>query len=137
MICVNEQGKAIVLEFKTGYGGYFALDHPTRFFTGCMSRRQAALPLSVKNFARMQVWFAMQLLHRKHNVPYSMMEGYVVHAEHGKVCIHGASTRFARDHEEEMWCAVYRFRARQDDEKKKTKKKAHHIVHYKRKKAHI
>ena len=34
MICMNAKGKVVLLEFKVGYAGYFALNHPKRFFSG-------------------------------------------------------------------------------------------------------
>lgn len=128
MICMNAKGKFVLLEFKTGTKGYFTLEHPTRFFTGFLGKRHQALPFSLKNMAKLQLWLAMIILHVTYGIPYGMMEGYVIHAESGDPPFqYRASTGFARDNEQNFISMIKKYREKnvksKDTAKKKKKKK--------------
>ena len=79
--------------------------------------------MSVRNFARIQIWLAMMLLHRNYGVPYNMMEGYVIHAEAGKTPVHVTSARFIRDNEASIWRTMCKYRERTNKKKQRQKQR--------------
>jgi hypothetical protein len=68
LICVDQSGSLVLLEFKTGYKKYF------EGADGHMQRALSALSNTVKNQATLQIVVAALILQRKYGIPVRAMQ---------------------------------------------------------------
>lgn len=72
MVCLDQAGRLILLEFKTGYKDYFdGAD-------GYMHQSLSAMRNTRQNQATLQVTSAAQILHQRYDVPLEQMRLYVL-----------------------------------------------------------
>lgn len=72
MVCVNKGGDLILLEFKTGYAGYF--DDAN----GTMSKSLAGLANTPRQRATLQITVPALILHRRYGIPLCRMQMWVL-----------------------------------------------------------
>jgi len=72
MICLDKDGRLILLEFKTGYKDYF--ENPD----GYMQHTLARMSNTIQNQATMQLTSAALILEKKYHVPVEQMRLYVI-----------------------------------------------------------
>jgi hypothetical protein len=75
MVCLDRDGRLVLLEFKTGYKNYF--DNAD----GNMRRVLAGMRNTPQNQATLQLTSAAQILHRQYGVPLDAMRLYVMRVD--------------------------------------------------------
>lgn len=90
MICLDKEGNLILLEFKTGYSGYFEESD------GFMKSALAKLPNTVLNQATLQVVSAGLILERCYQVAPERMRYYVMRVDQHSLDIIPIENEFAR-----------------------------------------
>lgn len=113
LLARDRAGNVVLLEFKTGYSGYFAEKHESRFYRGPFSRTRLGLAFSPLHDAQLQLWLAMIILKRCYGISYARMKAYVLNVGHGVCNAHFTSTKYAQDHEAEIYAALVAWRGRQ------------------------
>jgi hypothetical protein len=73
MICITPEGKLIILEFKTGYSGYWRKSNKGERISGPLKSIMANNPL---NRAKLQLAFSMLFLIKHHQIV--NMEGWII-----------------------------------------------------------
>lgn len=90
MICLDQDGMLVLLEFKTGYKGYFqACD-------GFMRHSLARLKNTAQNQATLQLTSAALILERKYQVPLDRMKLYIMRVDDEALDIIPVEREFVR-----------------------------------------
>lgn len=132
LIARDRDNNIVLLEFKTGYSGFFAEKHETRFYRGPFSRTRLGLAFSPLHDAQLQLWLAMLILKRRYGIPYARMKAYVLNVGHGVCNAHFTSTKFIQDHEAEIVAALQAWRRQQEVAKEAGKPSTPHARKRKR-----
>lgn len=75
MVCVNKQGDLVLLEYKTGYAGYFDQAQ------GVMTRSLAGLPNTPRQRATLQITVPALILNRRYGIPLRRMHLWVLRVD--------------------------------------------------------
>jgi hypothetical protein len=89
MICLDEKGHLILLEFKTGYKDYFENDDGTMMLRSLSGMRNTPL-----NQATCQLVSAAMILNRKYQIPLSFMHLYVIRVDDEVVELNPIQNKF-------------------------------------------
>ncbi len=103
MVCVDKKtGKLIILEFKTGYSGYFDIAD------GFMEYPLNYVPNTARDRAMLQLGFAMLFLIKHHRITF--MDGYVIRLDSDKLECYSIDSNFLSTYAEAMYKHVYNTR---------------------------
>ncbi len=75
MVCVDNDGRIVLLEFKTGYADSFLAQD------GHMARSLCLMPCTPQNQATVQLVVAALILHKRYDVPLEEMRLYVMRCD--------------------------------------------------------